>query len=64
MVKHIQISFTPREFAMVHLTMKYKQAELLMDGYSDEMNVQDWKALNRAIERMNGARQLENMKHG
>ena len=57
MVKHIQVSFTPKEFAMVHLTMKYKYAELLIDGYGGEMDVEQWKAFNRAIERMNGARQ-------
>lgn len=62
MVKHIQVSFTPKEFAMVHLTMKYKHAELLMDGYGNEMDVEEWKAFNRAIERMNGAE--DRVKHG
>jgi len=40
---------------MVHLTMKYKQVELLMDGYNSEMDVEEWKAFNRAIEKMNSA---------
>ena len=62
MVKHIKVSFTPKEFAMVHLTMKDKRVELLMDGYGGEMDVEEWKAFNRAIERMNGA--VERVKHG
>lgn len=57
MVKHLQVSFTPKEFHMVHLTMKHKQAELLMDGYGNEMSVEEWKALNRAIERMNAIKE-------
>jgi len=55
MVKHIQISFTPKEFAFMHLLMKQKYDELLTFGYNQEMDVEQWKAFNRAMQRMNGA---------
>jgi len=55
MVKHIQISFTPKEFTLIHLMMKQKYDELLTFGYDEEMDVEEWKAFNRAIEKMNSA---------